>query len=377
MKKFALVFILILVAGGTLEVHAQRSLKELRAKLAEPFDTTRDASYWKRALLHGKLDIQDSSVTYPKTLQFVLDVYKWGDYAFNHYDSTYVVGTGKKWKLMVNNNNFMDTYVGHLTSQEILLHLNSNIFSTFGFQLSFMALSAGYTFNVSNLITGNRVKNKKWDFSFTCSRIAVDAYYYNDESEVNLLRLGSYKSGPLNTYKFDGLKRYVYGLHGYYFFNHLRYAQAAAYSFSKIQKRSAGSIIAGVHASHQNIDMNFYKLNDFLQQNLPEGQLEFRFRYNDFSALFGYGYNWVFHRNWLYNVTFTSGVGYRHILPNSIDEDKNMMAFNYRLKMAFVLNRGNFFYGAHFMSDGRWYHSPQCFFFNTAHNLNFTAGFRF
>lgn len=378
MKKYAVFYLLLMFLGVTwTSACAQKSLKELRAKMAEPFDTTRDANYWKRALLRGKLDIKDSSVTYPKFFDFVVKVYRWGDYTFNHYDSTYVEGTGKNWKLMLKNTNFMDTYAGHLTSQKVPILLNSNIFSTFGFQLSFMAVSAGYTFNVNNLITGKKVKNKKLDFSFTCSRIAIDAYYHDDQSEVNLHRLGQYKSRKLGSQKFDGLMRNAYGLYGYYFFNHTKYAQAAAYCFSKIQKRSSGSFIAGVHLSHQNIEMDFNRLGSFLKQYLPPDQLHFLFRYNDYSALFGYGYNWVFHRNWLYNVTLSSGLGYRHILPNSIEDTKNRMAFNYRLKMALLLNRNNFFYGLHFLSDGCWYNGHLCFFFNAAQTLSLTAGFRF
>lgn len=355
---------------------------EIESQINEPFDTTRDAGYWKRALRHGKFGIiNDTSVHYPKFLEFCAKLYRWGDYTFNHYDTAYVKGTGKNWKLMVKNNNWLDTYAGHLGDKdEFHLRMNSNLSANFGAQISFMAVSLGYMFNINNWLNGDKVHNTRFDFSFTCSRLSLEAYYSKDQGDlVNLHRLGDYQSRSFKSYKFDGLKREYYGLYAYYFFNHLRYAQAAAYCYSKYQRRSAGSFIAGLHVSHQDVVIDFSKLSDeMLGYVPPEVQaLDCRFRYRDHSFVLGYGYNWVFHRNWVYNVTALPSVGVRHSFPNSIDGKKDLFAFSFLGKMALVHNHRNFFYAFTVLSNGHWYKSKKYSFFNSVEDINVNVGFRF
>ena len=55
--------------------------------LNEPYDTTRDGRYWWRAMKHGKIDFNDTTMGYPKFLMFCYKTYKWGDRAFNSYDT--------------------------------------------------------------------------------------------------------------------------------------------------------------------------------------------------------------------------------------------------------------------------------------------------
>ena len=63
-------------------------------KINEPYDTTRNKGYWWRALKHGKVNFNDSTMGYPKFVMFCYKTYIWGDRAFNSYDSTYVKATG-------------------------------------------------------------------------------------------------------------------------------------------------------------------------------------------------------------------------------------------------------------------------------------------
>lgn len=351
--------------------------QKVKNKMNEPFDTARDQKYWKRALMHGKLDINDTTVDYPNFLDFCLDVYHWADHAFNYYDTTYVVSTGRKWKFMLKNNDWVDTYAGHIMRNSRPVAMNSNISTNVGAQLAFMALSYTYMLDIDNLISGNEVKHTKHEFSFTCARVALDAYYHKNTGNVNIHRFGYYDDGKRVDVRFTGLRREAYGLYCYYFFNNTRYAQAAAYCFSKYQKKSAGSFIAGLHFSHQDVRMDFGTLSDEMQQVLPDSVRDYRFRYRDYSLLVGYAYNWVFRRNWLFNVTALPSIGYRHSFPNSIEGKKDMFSPNIRFKLALVRNRKNFFYGAHFVMDGHWYISKNYSFFNSVEDLTLTAGIRF
>lgn len=353
---------------------------------AVPFDTTRDSGYWWRALKHLKLDVNDTTIEYPGIIDLGLKIYRWGDRTFNSYDTAYVVGAShKKFKLMLKNNNFYDGYSGHLTKQRLPFRMNSNMRSSFGFYAGYMALSVGYMLSINSLLNDEKVHTRRLDFSFNCSRISFDFYYLKDDAEANLHKLGKYHHfGFKDVYKFHGLKREYYGVYANYFFNHLHYAQPAAYSFSKIQKKSAGSFVVGLHGTHQDIIIDFSALDDApstiereMTNVLPDTMRVFRFRHRELSLLFGYGYSWVFHHHWLFNCTFTPGIGYIHTFPNSVDGKRNSIGFNYRLKMALVRYAGNWFYGLHFFVTGHWYLSHNHSLYNDLGDLNATVGFRF
>ena len=343
---------------------------------ASEFDTTRDDGYWKRALMHGKLNLKDTTVSYPGLIHFGVKCYRWFDRYLNTYDTAYIVGTRTKWKFTVKESNWLDSYAGTLSSQRVPIMINSNVTCFFGVHGSYSGLGLGYTINLNDLITGRRIKNIRWEFNFNTSRVMFEGYYSKDVRESNLHHLGKFRS-VFKSVKFKGLSREYWGGYTYYIFNHMHYMQSAAYSFSRYQIRSSGSFIAGLHFSHQDFTMDFSKLDEELQNNLPDERRVYRFRYRDYSFLLGYGYNWAFRKRWLFNITALTGVGYRHSFPSSVEGKKDMLSLSFRVKSGLVLNRSKFFYGLQFISDGHLYHTNQYSFFNAIFNLNVITGFRF
>ena len=122
---------------------------------------------------HGKVDLNGGSIEYPAFIDFCWKVYKWGDRAFNSYDTAYVVSTGKNWKCVSKANTWTDHYKGQ-PLKVMNFDMRSKLTANLGLQLSFMAVSVGYTVGISNLINHEKV-SKKLDFSFTCARFAADA----------------------------------------------------------------------------------------------------------------------------------------------------------------------------------------------------------
>ena len=333
---------------------------------------------WKRRIFRHGWSINDTSIVYPRVLDFGFKTYRWLNHALNYYDTAYVVNpgktSGKKWKIMLKNNNWIDFYSGHLSNWRTPVQLNSDITSLFGFQICGMGLSFTYMINVRDLLAGNFIRNRRLQFSFTTSRIFIEAYYRkNDESTVHINRLGKWIGSRI----FSGLKREGYGLDAYYIFNHTHYSQAAAYCFSKYQKRSSGSLLTGIYLSHQDVVMDMNKLDRDIRAFLPNTDTDYRFRYRDFGVLIGYGYSWVFHHGWLYNITFAPSIGYRHSFPESIEGKKSLLSTNLTAKMALVRTAGNFFYAFNFNHEGHWYTSQRHSFYNSYNNFDLTAGFRF
>ena len=344
-------------------------------KLNEPYDTTRNSGYWWRALKHGHVDFNDSTMGYPKFVMFCYRTYVWGDRAFNSYDSDYVVGTGKNWKLFLKSNNWVDSYIGHPV-KDVNQIINSNLVSNIGITLSFMAVSVGYSLGVSNLIHGDNVSNKV-DFSFTCARFAADAYYWENKNDINATYRIKNADNVRHKVRQSGVSRKAMGLTAYYFFNNRRYAQAAAYCFSKYQKRSAGSWLAGFSLQHYDVKIDVEKLSEDVRPFFPTQADAPRILYNDYCLLFGYGHNWVLSSNWLLNFTITPYIGYRYNhFPNAGDKSSNV-SLNCRARLAAVYNHRQFFMGFQSYADHHRYASKNSRLVNSLLDFSVLAGIRF
>lgn len=350
----------------------QKIKRSIKNKLNAPYDTTRDNRYWWRAMKHGKVDFNDSTIHYPKFVRFCWNAYKWGDKAFNSYDPEYVVSTGKNWKFIFKSDNWIDSYYGH-PDNGINMIMNSNLVSNVGLSLSFMAVSVGYSVSVSNLLNGGKLSNK-FDFSFTCARFAADFYFWENSNEIKVRYTDKSVDDEQHDFRQTGITRKAMGLTAFYFFNNRKYAQAAAYCFSKYQKRSAGSWLAGL--SFQHFDA---KANDELPDDVPDYihlQNVLPILYDDYCVLFGYGYNWVLNRHWLLNLTATPYIGYRNNYYHA-DDKTSAISLNLRARLGLVYNHPKFFAGFQSFADHHNYRVHGTRLINSLIDFNLLVGLRF
>ena len=337
---------------------------------------SRGGDYWKQQLRKGKLDLNDETIEYPSFLQLCVNIYRWGDRTFNSYDPEYVVGTGHRCKAFAKNEEWMDSYAMRFPGRKDIVMI-SNVSANLGAYVSYMAVSLGYTGEVNRWFGGHGTGQKKLEFQFTCALLAAEAYYSKNSGGTNIKRFGDYDNGKWLSVRFPGLIRESYGVDAYYFFNHKKYSQGAAYSFSKYQRKSAGSMIAGITVSHQNVGLDFMQLTEDMRPQLPFDKMVYRFKYNDYCFLLGYGYNWVFKPNWLFNISVLPSIGFKHCFRDNIDGYGNIFSVNIKGKMGVVYNHSRFFYGLAMKMDGHWYKSRNYSFFNSIESAAFTVGYRF
>lgn len=339
-------------------------------------DTVRDKNYWKRALLHGKLNLRDTTVSYPKFPKFCINTYLWVDKAFNTYDTTYVVGTGYKWKIHAKNDNWINAYSMHLDGTKI--SMNSNVTASAGIHLSYMAVTVGYMFDFGKIFGGRPVSESKLEFEFSCARFFANVYRISHSGGTHISRFGDYDGYKVNeNFKYDGLKLLTYGADAVYIFNNKHYAHGAAYSFSKIQKKSAGSFIAGLSLSHQDVTIDFSQLPEYMRKYLPSDQTEYIFKYNDYSLIAGYAYNWVFRKNWLFNITLLPSFGFKYCFPVTSTENQYNPSINLNGRIALVRNHNRWYYALHGKVDGKWFFDKKNSFLYTTEDILLTAGYRF
>ena len=167
------------------------------------------------------------------------------------------------------------------------------------------------------------------------------------------------------------------GLTAYYFFNNRRYAQAAAYCFSKYQKRNAGSWLAGISLQHFDVSIDVEKMPEEGRVYIPTQADAPRILYNDYCLLFGYGHNWVLGRHWLLNFTLTPYLGYRYNHFHSDDSWGSSVSINCRARTAAVYNHKNYFVGLQGFADHHRYKSKNSRLVNSTIDFTALVGIRF
>ena len=341
-----------------------------------PLEKSEEHRWWWYQVKNRTLNINDTSVIYPKFLQFCLDVYRWGDHFFNSYDPEYVVGTGKRWKARIVNDNWVDTYIMTLPGN---LHVNmlSNLYPNLGGYIQYMAVSVGYSIDMGKYVGLNPLHHKKWEFGFNCARFNAEIYYHENTGGTYLRRFGKYENGRFIKEDFPGLQLYNFGIEAMYFLNNKRYSHGAAYNFSKIQKKSQGSWIVGFTYSNVKLSFDFSKLPDHLLPYLTIPAQYYLFHYKSYAALIGYGFNWVIKPRLLYNVSLMPSFGVGHCYEDSLEGKGFMFAMNLASRMSLTYNLGNWFFCLSGKINGHWYKSNTYSLFSSVENFAANIGFRF
>ena len=333
---------------------------------------------WMQQVIESGFHIHDPRINYPKFPKFCLKVYDWGNDTFNSYDTTYVVGTGKNWKFYLNSYNWSQSYgyIFDLSKNENVL-IRSRMNADFGFSLNFMALSIGYMWNVNHWITGNNAPRKTFDLAFTCSRFSAELRTLKTSGNARIRRFGNYNDGHKINIPLDDIHQQALSVSAYYFFNYKRYSQAAAYTYSKYQLKSAGTWLAGFRYGHQKMDIDFSDVPDVVLHYLPNLPRKNHFNFSEYSLMGGYAYNWVLPHHWTINLTALPSVGYRH----SRIENKNLLqekvSINMTGRLSFTYNHRAFFLSGIGRADGNFIFSKDYDFFNSNQSVSLLIGFRF
>lgn len=331
---------------------------------------------WWYLLKKGKLNLADTTVIYPKFLKFCVGVYNWADKFFNGFDTDYVVGTGHRWKARLVNENWTDSYALRFRKDGVSMRMLSNLNDNLGAYIQYMAVSVGYSVDLNTIFSGKKTDHTRFETNFNCALFNLDVYYYHS-SGTKIRQFTGYNDNHLINSDFPGVTSNNFGANIYYFFNHKKYSQGAAYNFGRIQRRSAGSWMLGFSYSNLDISMNFNTLEEHLKPVyiFPEDYLHLH--YFSYCLLFGYGYNWVWHPKWVFNISVMPSIGINRCYEDSSDGSGRQFALNIHGRTALVYNHRALFCGIIGKITGNWYTSKKLSLFNAIEYFSLNVGFRF
>lgn len=158
-------------------------------------------------------------------------------------------------------------------------------------------------------------KDYEFNLNYYSSRLSLDLSYQRSESLAGDI-VGDRGDQRLEA---GDVTLKVLNLAGYYTFNHRRFSYPAAFTQSYIQRRSAGSWLAGI--SYQGGSIETTAALAARNASAPDTRIYI----GHLGIGGGYGYNWVLGRKWLLHFS---------MLPTFVVYNRNNMTVNGERKKA-------------------------------------------
>tara|TARA_Y100000782_G_scaffold115609_2_gene161655 strand:+ start:1694 stop:2704 length:1011 start_codon:yes stop_codon:yes gene_type:complete len=305
--------------------------------------------------------------------------YQWFNNTFNTYDSTYVQKLPFKYMVGTRSSNWLDAYNLEFEDNEAIA-LQSDLEYNVGLSLGYRILSFNYNFNVANFGSGKGLRNRQLNVLLNTNSIVGEFNYMKSDGEVNVVSYRNEDDEESLDQKFDGLRTTTYGADLYYYFNKKKYSNAAAYSVSYRNKqiKSAGSFIVGLSYAHQYTFLDIARLSTETDLDTVGNAQELNVRYNTVSLSAGYGYSFVFAKQWLLNFTGIPSVGIKFYESDN-DEDvqsDGRLDLGHKLRMALVYNREKFFASLGINNTTDWYFTENYTMTNSLTIVNLSVGLK-
>ena len=205
------------------------------------------------------------------------------------YDTQYISRPEKRLLLRVRGNLSGNSfrYKNVQDENDTHAHLSTSVRGTVSLGASYMGISAALSINPGKL--SGRNKDYELNISASSNRYILDFSYQRSNTlsgDINTLEGTNYidkEFVKLNQISFTGI----------YIFNRRHFSYPAAFSQSFIQKRSAGSWLAGCTFMGGNISTT---------DGAPEGFPDLSLKVRNVGIGGGYGYNLVY-RKWLFHLS--------------------------------------------------------------------------
>lgn len=312
---------------------------------------------------------------------------------FSHIDTAYIEPQAYTYTVMLQNTNTFEIYhISDQTSREVVFSPKPSykVGPFIGWRWVFL----GYTIDLTHLGGGPR---QDINLSVYSNQIGFDLFWRKSGNDYRISNVNfgkAYDTKGLRNVSFDGFSSSVRGFNIYYIFNHQRFSYPAAYSQSTIQRRSQGSPLVGIGYTRHKLDINWERFYELADERLGKGYLDnaidttlqrSKVDYTDFSLSGGYAYNWVFARNWLFDISLQLAVSYKTTKSDASKEKRGVFRefsfANFNLdgvsRIGVVWNNMRWYAGANAIFHAYNYRKKQFKTNNVFGNVNFYFGYNF
>lgn len=225
------------------------------------------------------------------------------------YDTNYVVRPEGKMTLKMRLNQTGNDFNARGTVNGIYskANLSTSHKTTMSLGLSYRGLSAAVAINPAKM--KGVYKDYEFNMNYYSSRLSLDFSYQRSETLAGDIE----RDSGMERLESGDVTMKVANVAGYYTFNHRRFSFPAAFTQSYIQRRSAGSWLAGISYQGGSI-----KTSDALKAKNPKAP-DVRIYVGHLGIGGGYGYNWVIGEKLLLHLS---------MLPTFVIFNRNNMTIN-------------------------------------------------
>ena len=225
------------------------------------------------------------------------------------YDTNYVVRPEGSLTLKVRLNQSGDDIhaKGDKEGASSKADLKTDFKTTVSIGASYRGISAALAINPAKM--KGAYKDYEFNLAYYSSRLSLDASYHRSTSLAGDTERGN----VIGHMEAGDVKMKMANLAGYYVFNHRRFSYSAAFTQSYIQRRSAGSWLAGISYQGGSIETT-----DELKERNPNAP-DVNIHIGLLGIGGGYGYNWVLGKKWLLHFS---------MLPTFVIYNHNYMTVN-------------------------------------------------
>lgn len=263
---------------------------------------------------------------------------------FNMIDTTYIEPQHYNYTFMLQQTTTYEMYsLSDKSGQKISFSpdMSVRLGPYFGWRWVFL----GYTFDLKHLQSkSNHTSKKEFDLSLYSSLLGIDLFWRQTGNDYKIDRLSLGKDINTSSIKntpFGGLKSSIRGFNLYYIFNHRKFSYPAAYAQSTVQRKSAGSFLAGIGYTRHSLDLDLKELESVIRSKLGSeiGEdaahvdtmlMTSKVKYTDLSVTGGYAYNWVFAKNFLFNASLSMGLAYNSSSSDVEHKSHTIKDFNFK-----------------------------------------------
>lgn len=301
----------------------------------------------------------------------------------NEVDTGYISPNLYNLAFMVQHSSWHEIYRMGGNKQSITL--SPNFSYKLGLYFGWRWIFLGYSFDVDDIFGNNKNKINKTELNLNLytSKIGVDLYYRKTGNDYKIRNLKGFDAPEsLRDFDFDGFQSSIKGINAYWIFNHKHFSYPAVYSQSTNQRKSTGSLMAGLSYSEHNISFDYTQLPPYLKNDLSERLMFKKIKYYDYSINIGYGYNWVFKKNWVANLSLLPAIGYKKTVVKStkdyIDNHwTHNINFDLITRAGLVYNDSKYYAGTSLVIHTYSYQKQDLSITNSFGSLNFYLGFNF
>ena len=236
-------------------------------------------------------------------------------YYHTPYDTNYVVRPEGSLTLKVRMNQTGNSFHAKGTVNDFYCKadLSTSHKTTFSIAGNYRGIGIGMAINPYKW--SGVYKDYEFNLNYYSSKLSLDFSYQRSESLAGDIERGDNDS----RLESGDVMLKVVNLAGYYTFNHRRFSFPAAFTQSYIQRRSAGSWLAGISYQGGSIETT-----DALKTRNPDAP-DTRIYIGHFGIGGGYGYNWVLGKRWLLHFS---------MLPTFVVYNRNNFTVNDERKRA-------------------------------------------